>query len=298
MYGIIKLAISKDNKNIYTCNYYSEVEKTAVSVLSLDSASGKISYVNSVFNNDSNVYGSLYFIDITCSYDNKNVYAITDGDIIKIYSRNLTSGKLTFLSDFQLMDPNSGSSYFEHTIIISKDDKYIYIIGDEDILILSRNINTGNLTWSKIISCYDDISNASLYFIDAKLSDDQSSLFITNMDAPYLIQYKRDSNTGLLSFVNTYITFNDLNGPYSPEPRSVCVSNDNNYVYLGLTNFSIAIAKFNPQTDNYDYYNTVYAVPQSINGTFSALQFTPDNRNLYAVSFDDQSVTNYEPSYF
>lgn len=294
--GLTRLALSKDNKNLYACTRNGGGSTAnAVYAFSVDSSTGQLDTLQHVNNGDVDVYGTLYFVDIAVSADDQYVYALSEEDILKIYSRNLSTGMLTFLKDIAIHPIDIATYFNANRILISKDNKYLYLTSNYAIKVFQRNTTNGDLSLLQNVNCTDNTHTVTMYAYDADLTEDQKSLFLLNSGTPHLIEYKVDSAGGQLSFVDSYLDNTTLS-----TPRSMCISSDKKYICFGEDNLGIDIVRLNPENEKYEFIKTIYGSP-IINGglkTIDALKITSDNRSVYAISNKDKSVTNYRPVLF
>lgn len=280
IYGTSGLTLSTDNKTLYICNYSSIENGNSVTVFSIDTSNGDINLIQNIPNNDINTYGTMPFLDIVCSYDDKNVYALSSSDdIIKIYSRNKSTGKLTFINNITVSPIGKASFFSAKKIILSKDNIFLYLIADQGIKVLKRDIN-GQLT---TIQTIDYTVRKWNYINTSQLSDDQTTFFFSNMFYPYLSEYKRDPNTGLISFSNEHLNSENRKFEFSYE---IFVSKDKKIIYLTTQKGSSKIytLEYNETNKQYVEIDSIDNLLYSDYGLINRMRLANDNYHFYASS--------------
>ena len=165
------------------------------------------------------------------SPDGKHVYVevadTTLGNLISVFARDPSSGKLTFVEaedcDLSVSDVM--------WLGLSPDGAYAYGVADggRSVAVFCRDAATGRLTFLEAIPSADpEAGSAPDIYSGPLLSPDGRSLYVTTDSGRSLGIFARDASTGRLTFVGSQATQFD-----SAEVNAV--SPDGSYVYLQET---------------------------------------------------------------
>jgi 6-phosphogluconolactonase (cycloisomerase 2 family) len=144
--GGISLTISPDGNNIYATG----VTDDAVAVFSRNITTGVLTFVEAHKDGLNGVDELDGAISVTVSSDGKNIYvAAPIDDAVTVFSRNPTTGALTFLES--LKDGVNGIDGLDgvSSVTVSPDGNHLYsvaITGDS-VAVFNRNPTTGSLTF-------------------------------------------------------------------------------------------------------------------------------------------------------
>ena len=84
-------------------------------------------------------------LQVSISPDGNNVYAaVTNYDSLFVFSRNSSTGSLTYVERHDSVGLD-GLNDIKHTTV-SPDGNYVYTVGNQSIKVFSRNSSTGALT--------------------------------------------------------------------------------------------------------------------------------------------------------
>jgi len=147
------MTISPDDKFIYTADGSSK----RVTVYQIDSATGKLTFVEKLTNVD--VPGMIYPFDLAVSPDGNFLYVtdmdFTGGSRVLTFERNLTTGALTYPGTKDFLDTSltdiAGSMIGFSGIAITPDGKNIYLGNyyDGHFITLARNTVNGVLSYTE-----------------------------------------------------------------------------------------------------------------------------------------------------
>jgi 6-phosphogluconolactonase (cycloisomerase 2 family) len=156
-------------------------------------------------------------IRMSISPDGKHAYVSQNNSAnLGIYTRNATTGALTGVSTFSGYGPS----------ILSSDGLNLYVSSSSSgIQSFSRNTTTGALTLLDTESTY--INAAFMNNGMIKLTNDDTSVFVTDYASENLYNYSRNMSTGVLTLEQT-ISFSGY------RTTGVTVSNDGKFVYVAL----------------------------------------------------------------
>jgi 6-phosphogluconolactonase (cycloisomerase 2 family) len=156
-------------------------------------------------------------IRMSISPDGKHAYVSQNNSgNLGIYTRNATTGALTGVSTFSGYGPS----------ILSSDGLNLYVSsGSGGIQSFSRNTTTGALTLLDTESTYINAGFMNNGMI--KITNDNTSVFVTDYVSENLYNYSRNMSTGVLTLEQT-ISFSGY------RTTGVTVSNDGKFVYVAL----------------------------------------------------------------
>ncbi len=200
------VAFSPDGQFVYITASGSE----ALFVFRRDAGTGKLAFLEMHKNGVAGVKGLDGAHSVAVSPDGRNVYAIglTD-DAIVTFQRNPTTGALTFSAMHK--DGVGGVDGLNEAnfVTLSPDGKHVYVTSSEDdaLVVFTRNVTTGALTFAKMykhgVGGVDGLNRV----MGATVSPDGKFLYTvsdpSSRDDP-LVLFRRDANTGLLTFVRAY----------------------------------------------------------------------------------------------
>ncbi len=174
---------------------------------------------------------------ILVSPNGAHVYIAEDdtGGSIAVYSRNATTGALTYVQS--VCYPNCGLPTAAFTsLAMSADGAHLYVAADEaspadHLFVYSRNAGTGALTFVEV---HEDDAAGVVGLGGARgvtISADGKHVYVTGEDDESIALFSRNSGTGQLTFVQAY--FNSVLGGlalhFAQEP---VMSTDGNQVYV------------------------------------------------------------------
>lgn len=212
-------AVSPDGKNVYVTKEWShELWVGAVVAYSRDSVNGALDLIEEY--TDLGFSSPTYSIAI--SGDGANVYVtVPNESAVVVLDRDAGTGALSFN-----MAVENGVDYvtgmeMPFDLALSPDDKFLYVAGSGSIVIFSRSLADGTLTYAGVLNGVDGQ-------LAIAASADGEHLYATGS---VLTVLSRDSGSGLLTPVATYANGEDgivgLEGMYD-----VAVAPDGGYVYV------------------------------------------------------------------
>jgi len=203
LYGPKRIAISPDGAHLYVASErgagpgFSSTSATAI--FDRDPLSGELTF--------NQQFEATEYNELEISPDGANLYAATfDGG--DVYSRNATTGELTFLS-------NPG--FMVDDLVLSPDGLFLYStpIG---IQMYNRDPSTGELSRDPLASVAGAHSIA--------ISTDGANIYgvgkhVSSLNEGPITTYSRDPGTGFLSLISSQ--FDDLFGPVEVSPDDLQV---------------------------------------------------------------------------
>ena len=166
---------------------------------------------------------------VTISADGRNVYVVSStfrDNALVVFERDLTTGQLSFVE----VQNNVQGLQDARSITVSSDGLNVYATGNDDdaLLVFRRDRQTGSLTLVQTLTdenqggTVDGLDGASSVTISA----DGNLVFVTADRDDALTIFRRDNETGELSFIQRIDDINGLDGA-----RNAALSADGRFVY-------------------------------------------------------------------
>ncbi|MEM7028705.1 MAG: beta-propeller fold lactonase family protein [Chloroflexota bacterium] len=235
--------------------------------------------------------------------DQKYVYtASSDQDTIQIFSRNLTSGTLTYQGDIADFHPGSGTGIEglnkPHAVAVSPDDRHVYVVGDDDnALVVFQRDEVGGVLMGSLTFIERHVDGeagvdglGSVYWVT--VSPDGKHVYTTSVDDHAVSHFDRDAATGKLTFVETH---KDETGGITKLafPRQFTVSPDGKNVYVSSRS-DFALVVFDRDIDTGNLRLRQEVVYDNAEGPFFGrvqdVVVSPDNRHVYIAGLSAVSL--------
>ncbi|MEM8527332.1 MAG: beta-propeller fold lactonase family protein [Bacteroidota bacterium] len=206
-YGLVT---SPDDRFLYNAC----IDDNSVVVFERDLTTGQLAFVESLFANGSDqagnsISGLFGAINLSVSEDGKHLYVVGLGDNITVFSRNISTGILTFVEALGgAFVPNFDEPV---NIGISPDGKSVYVASrgsnTGSITVFSRNAMTGKLTFvESLIDNSTDQAGNSINKIrkpyGVQVSADNKFVYVASSFEASISLFSRDLATGVLTFVD------------------------------------------------------------------------------------------------
>ncbi len=229
LYSVNSVTVSIDGRNLYAAG---EGEH-ALAVFSRNSVTGELIFIEVVRDGVNGIDGLRGAKSVTVSPDGNFVYAASYLDnAITVFSRNSTTGGLTFLE--QMKDDVGGVDglRYARSVIVTPDGNHLYAAGylDEAIVVFSRNSVTGKLTFVEVVENFINGVEGLDGIYSVTVSSDGSHLYAAGHSQESVAVFSRNITTGELTFVEVLRNgVDDVGG--LDGCSSVTVSSDGSYVY-------------------------------------------------------------------
>ena len=233
---------------------------------------------------------------IQASPDGLHVYvagAQAFGDAVVVFSRNTTTGALTFVEVER--DGVNGVDGLDSArdVAISPGGKFVYVrgSGDDAIAVFSRDASTGELTF--VDAVFNGVGGvAGLDFAGClTVSPDGKHVYATGAGDDAVAVFSRDAVTGELTFVEALFNGGGVQGLDFVFP--VTVSPDGKHVYTGSRDDNaIAVFSRDASTGELTFVEAVFDGVGVVDGLDGALGVvvSPDGSFVYAAGADDDAV--------
>ena len=211
------ITISPDGKNVY-------VAGSVVLALTRDPATGLLTYQSMAINTVNATY------DLTVSPDNAYVYQ-TDTNLLRVFSRNTTTGALTALQTILENSAGIDSLLFARSIAVSPDSNFVYVAASTDnaITVFSRGSN-GFLTKVQVLRDGDPGFTNLQGVTSIEISPDGKRLYAAGELDFTLNVFNRDLSTGRLTLLEEHKE--SLGSPYTTLTKidQLALSSDGKYL--------------------------------------------------------------------
>jgi 6-phosphogluconolactonase (cycloisomerase 2 family) len=229
------VAITPDQKSLYV-----QTEEGALVAFSRDSLTGDLTFLH-----EYPLTGNAGR-EVVVSRDNAFVYASTpNGGFgpVNRFTRDTGTGELSGLTA-------EGNASQPRAFAISPDDRYLYVGGEQDIVVYERDLGTGALT--EVQRLVDGVGGVTgLVPADSlAISGDGESLYAVSAGENSLVSFVRDPATGRLTYLTSQ--FQSVGGitgltkaiqvSLSPDGKSIYVASETE----GVTVFSRSSASSAP----------------------------------------------------
>jgi uncharacterized repeat protein (TIGR01451 family) len=216
-----RLAISPDGQHVYVPGIVGD----AIVVFSRDLNNGSLTFVEAQRDGLDTPGQPDFPKAVTVSPDGNHVYVVTEWEsALLVYSRNTTSGALTFVEKHYDGDLGVDGLAQAIAVTVSADGGNVYVAGpgDNAVAVFNRNTTTGRLTFSTAfvdeVGGVDGLAGA----FDVVLSPDDAYLYVAGSLDNALAVFSRGTG-GTLTYVD--VVENVFN------PLSIGVSSDGQHLY-------------------------------------------------------------------
>jgi 6-phosphogluconolactonase (cycloisomerase 2 family) len=241
------------------------------------------------------VDGLGFVQSVTLSPDGQHVYAASSGDdAIAVFSRNSTTGALTFVENQR--DGVGGVDGLDgaNSVAVSADGNHLYAASwdDEAVAVFSRNTATGALTFVEVhkdgVGGVDGLNGA----LAVTISPDGKHLYAAGNDDNAVAVFSRNPTTGALAFLEFQKDgvggVDGLSGAYS-----MAVTPDGKHLYVGgIGDDAVAVFSRNSTTGALTFLEVQrdgVAGDDPFHGILS-MTISPGGEHLYVGAEFDNSV--------
>lgn len=295
--GPYSVSISPDGKNLYATG----ADDNALVVFSRDETTGKLTGVEVLHDDENGADGLEFATYVMVGPNGDFVYTIgADEDAIGVYSRNTTTGELSFVE--VLRNGSSGVSGMNYplTLGISPDGEHLFVpafFGDA-LIIFDRNNTNGTLDFlDKKVSGDEGVDGiAGAYALDH--SEDGKHIYVAGNNDNALTVLSRDIETGEMTYVEKKVDgvdgVNGLNKVYD-----VAVSPDGKNVYaVGHVDDALAVFSRDETTGELSFIEMQRDNFNGVNGLDGAnsLVISPNGNFVFATGFWEGAIAVFKRS--
>ncbi|MCQ3977303.1 MAG: hypothetical protein DPW09_28060 [Anaerolineae bacterium] len=176
--GARSVTVSPDGSHLYAASSGDD----AVAVFSRNATTGALTFVEAQKDGLNGVDGLNGAFSVAVSSDGKHLYAASsDDDAVAVFSRNATTGALTFVEAQKdgLNDVDGLNGAF--SVAVSSDGKHLYAAGSDDnaVAVFSRNATSGALAFVEMKQDGVDGVDGLATAISVAVSPDGKHLYTT-----------------------------------------------------------------------------------------------------------------------
>lgn len=198
--GAFQVVLSPDDNFAYVV----ATVDNAVTTFSRSSATGALTYLGTIKDSDPGIDGLNFATNLVISPDGNHLYvsgALDNG--IAMFSRNTSTGALTFLGAIKDSDPGVDGLQGAENMAFDPTGTHLYVCGNQEskVAVLTRNPSTGALTFSSVIRDSDPGVDGLDLPGGISISPDGRFVYVTANNDDSIAAFSRNSSTGALTFL-------------------------------------------------------------------------------------------------
>jgi len=282
------LTISPDGSHVYVRG---GDEEGALAAFSRDPATGELTFVQVLFDDQGGVDGLSGGGSITVSPDGSHVYTTSSNPdrALAVFSRDAATGELSFLQELV-------NYTYPMFVTVSPDGRHVYATGhrDDALAVFSRDAITGELSFVEHLwngqGGVDGLDDAGAVTV----SPEGSHVYATGGGDDALVLFSRDAATGELTFVQAV---KGWDGPvhWMGAPSSVTVSPDGNQVYV-TAGSALMVFNRDVATGELALAQSLVDGQGGVDGLAGAISaaVTVDGEHVYVASYGDNALAVFD----
>jgi 6-phosphogluconolactonase (cycloisomerase 2 family) len=288
------VALSPDGAHAYVPNW-----GPSVVVLARNQEDGTLTFVEVQEERPGGPQHLAGALSAAVSPDGTHVYVATwFGDAVVVFSRNTTSGALSFVEELVDGEGNVEGLSMATSVLVSPDGGHVYVTAgmDDAVSVFARDADTGKLSF---VETLEDGQNGIVGMDDASgavCSPDGSQVYVTASRSNAVSMFERNTETGVLAQVETewngYRGVDGLAGA-----SSAAVSIDGTFVYVvGYDDDAVIIfsrSESNGRLRFLDQQRDGIGGVTGMNGPRS-VAVAPQGKHVYVATELDDSVVVFE----
>ena len=239
---------------------------------------GQVKYINKYFEQQDGIYGLTGAMGVCLSPDQKNLY-VTSQYALSVFGYDSMNGKLTFITSYKDKVDGFEGLYGANSVIVSNDNKNVYIVKDRNLSIMTRDTSTGLLTFYRLLTeNQNGISGISIASCLVITKNDKY-IFVSSEGGDCVTIFLRNINTGDLSFVQHISS-------HVSQPNCIKLSHDNRYAYLlSIGDPSIAVFSVDTAMGILTFIQNITNGQNGVSGLVNpnAFEISSDDKNLYVL---------------
>jgi len=286
------VTVSPDGHHVYVA---ARGEDTLVA-FSRNSTTGVLTYLEREKEGEGLVDGIEGAAGVFVSPDGKHVYVAGWGDdAVAWFTRNLTTGYLTYGDCIKDTDVGVDGLYGVWSVVVSPDGNHLYAAAgsDDAVAVFSRNNSTGALTYIERKKDGEFPVDGLDVALSIAISPNGSHVYVVGRNDNAVAVFSRNASTGRLTFLEME---QDGAGGVSgmSSPHSVFVSFDGKHVYIATLSSAVCFTR-NTSTGYLIYASKISYTDPGVLGLFGGygIAASPDNNNLYVAARDDHAIVAF-----
>jgi len=297
--NVVGVTVSPDGRHVYTAGY----TDNKVAVFRRNSSTGALTFLEYYEDGTSGIDGLAGATYIECSPDGGYVYVTgNQDDAVAVFERDHETGALSFLEMHK--DGVGDIGVLDHALVVrvSPDGKNVYTTAglDKALLVFSRNISTGTLTF---IEYFKDDS-AGVSGLDGArglvLSPDGRNVYVAGVWDSTVVVFSRDTGDGSLTYME-YFKDDSAGVDGLAEVYRINISPDGRYLYAASIHDS-ALAVFSRDITNgsLTYIESIFDDALGVDGLsyVSDVIVSPDGKHVYAAGAMDDAIAIFKVKQF
>lgn len=289
--GAYGVTMSPGGEHLYVAGEFDD----AVALFARDNATGRLTFVEAVFDGVGGIDGIAGAIDMAISLDGSHLYvAGWFDDSLVTFSRDSATGVLTFVQMQQDDTAGVDALYGARSVVVSADGDHLYVSGEYDnaVGVFSRDGASGQLSF--IEAQRDRYSSADgLYgVVDVTLSPDGKHLYAAGYDDDSVAVFTRNNNTGHLTFVEALRDgvsgVDGLSRAYA-----VTISPDGAHLYaVGYGDHAVAVFSRNAVTGQLTFVEVLKDGAGGVDGLYGAraIAVSLDGAHVYVAGYLEDAI--------
>ena len=286
--GAHDIALSPDDKFVYVAAF----DDDAVAVFSRNLLTGALIFVEGIYDGA----GSLEDMDgpngIAVSPDGSHVYVASYfDDAVVWFSRDATTGRLTYVDRVKLGDPGITTLDGAVNLAFSPAGDHLYVLSNNDnsVTAFSRTPATGALA---LVDTETDDVSGTLGLLDLErsiVSPDGKNVYVSSPATDNIAVFSRNTSSGVLTWMARIKDGDGLvDGLHAA--KGLALDPTGAYLYVaGSSDNAIAIFTRNPSTGALTYHSLLQDGVGGLDWLDGpqVLVVSPAGDRLYLVSEDD-----------
>ncbi len=288
------VTVSPDGLHVYTVSPFTHT----LTVFSRNADTAELSFVQSISDGEGGADALLGATSFKVSPDGEHAYVVSQTeDAITVFSRNQTSGELTFVqSVFDDVGDVVGLNETQ-SLAISPDGAHVYATGrtDDSISAFFRDPVTGELAIFQTLQDNVDGVDGLDAAATVVLSPDGANVYVVSKNENAVSVFSRDSISGELTF--SQVVRSGVDGVAGLDaPTFVAIPSDGNHVYVGgLCDSTVALFSRDPVTGELTFLESIIVGendPFICEGPGGAA-ISSDGASVYVTVFSGDLLLNY-----
>ena len=292
--GSYDVKVSPDNRHVYATGK----NENAIVYFLKDEVTGRLKFLGKYQDDLDDIDGieGAYLMDFTP--DGNYLYVVGQNEnAVAVFARNVVDGSLTLVQVIRNNQNGNNSMNFPINVKVSPDGRHVLVTSyaDNAITWFNRNNNNGNLTYAGSLSNSSVAGDVLLGASGISISKDGKSVYIASSDGGSVEVFRRNQNTGSLTFMNTFSeTENNVSGLEGTV--AIQVSADDQQVYAtGTESNALVIFNRNTTTGEITYQETLRDGEQNITDLDFPVSLAVSDKfdEVYVADFGSNALLSF-----
>jgi len=292
--GTVDISVSADDEQVYATGTGSD----ALVIFNRNTTNGELIYQETLQDGEQNITDLDFPVAIAVSDKFDEIFVADFGsNALLSFKRNSIESTL----DFGFSERGSGLGINglrgAETSIVSPDGNFLYVVAKEGdaISIFSRNQEDGSLNYIDFLEDgggLDGLNGAT----EIILSSDGSDVYVAGFWDNTVTHFKRDVNTGLLTFSDK-----EKDGLFGVDgisgTNSLVFSENQNFLYAtGFWDNAISVFARNTDDGTLEYIDSFFDGENGIDGLegITSLHLNTNQNKLYALGISDEAIAIFD----